>query len=154
MKSQARFVRFVERVSYFFIILTLNFALLMPALSQEVEESPLTSETQKELTLKVAAMCEEIKNRVPYNPGVAFSSGLGSVICFTDFDPVIEKTFIYHKYYFMDELSSKIKLTLNPPRWATFSRIQLRETDKGPWRVEIVDAEDNILSILRFSITD
>jgi hypothetical protein len=54
----------------------------------------------------------------------------------------------------MDELSAKIKLTLNPPRWATRSSIQLRETDKGPWRVEIVDAEDKVLYTLRFSITD
>jgi len=153
MKSQIRFVHLANRFAYFFILLTLNVALSAPALSKDTEESPLSNEDKK-TTLKLAAMCEEVKNRTPYNPGVVFSSTLGSVVCFTDFDPVIEKTFIYHKYYFKDKLSSKIKLTLIPPDWATLSRIHLRETDKGPWRVEIVDAEDNIIHVLNFSITD
>jgi hypothetical protein len=45
-------------------------------------------------------------------------------------------------------------LTLKPPRWSTFSSIQLREADKGPWRVEIVDEKDRLHKTLRFSITD
>ena len=31
---------------------------------------------------------------------------------------------------------------------------QLREADRGTWRVEITDKEGNIFKILRFSITD
>jgi hypothetical protein len=54
----------------------------------------------------------------------------------------------------MDKLSTKKKLVLKPPRWSTFSSIQLREADKGPWRVEITDDDENILRILRFSIVD
>jgi hypothetical protein len=30
----------------------------------------------------------------------------------------------------------------------------LRETDKGPWRVEISDQNGRVFSTLRFSITD
>ena len=153
MERKAKSLQFVKGLLYFLIILTLNLFLSTMIPAQEIEEMPLSDEPEK-LTLKVAAMCEEIKGRAPYNPGIAFSSSLGRVLCFTDFDPVIEKTFIYHKYYFKDKLSSKIKLTLNPPRWATFSRIELRETDKGPWRVEIVDSDENILDVIRFSITD
>jgi hypothetical protein len=137
----------------FFILVTVSLMLPGIAASQDDSDFPVSNKTGT-LTLVQAAMCEEVRNRTPYNPGIVFSSILGKVICFTDFSPVLEKTFVYHKYYFMDELSAKIKLTLNPPRWATRSSIQLRETDKGPWRVEIVDAEDNILYTLRFSITD
>jgi hypothetical protein len=104
--------------------------------------------------LKQAGLFEDIKDGVPINQGLVFSSSLGKVICFTDFDPVPEKTFIYHKFYFKDKLSSRVKLTLNPPRWATFSRIQLRETDIGPWRVEITDEAGKVLHVIRFSITD
>lgn len=104
--------------------------------------------------LKKAGLFEDIKDGVPVNQGLVFSSGLGGMICYTEFDPVPEKTFIYHKYYFRDDLSSRIKLTLNPPRWATYSRIQLRETDKGPWRVEITDETNKVLHVIRFSITD
>jgi hypothetical protein len=46
------------------------------------------------------------------------------------------------------------RLILKPPRWASVSSIKLREADKGPWRVEIRDAEGRLLATLRFSITD
>ena len=105
--------------------------------------------------LKKAVLCEKVLNRTtPVNEGVVFSSELGRLICFTDFDPVYEETIIYHKFYFKDKLSSKFKLSLKPPRWAVQSSIQLRESDKGPWRVEITDTEGNIFSVIRFSITD
>jgi hypothetical protein len=46
------------------------------------------------------------------------------------------------------------RLTLKPPRWATFSSIQMREGDKGPWRVEIWDEQNQLIKTLRFSVTD
>ncbi|MBN2417820.1 MAG: DUF2914 domain-containing protein [Deltaproteobacteria bacterium] len=106
--------------------------------------------------LKKAVLCEKVINSIkPVNEGVVFSSSLGRLICFTYFDPVYEETIIYHKFYFKDKLSSKkFPLVIKPPGYATQSIIQLRESDKGPWRVEITDAEDNILSTIRFSITD
>ncbi|QCQ22565.1 DUF2914 domain-containing protein [Desulfoglaeba alkanexedens] len=48
----------------------------------------------------------------------------------------------------------QIRLKVNPSRWATYSLIRLRETDKGPWRVEISDERNNLLGTVRFSITD
>ena len=105
--------------------------------------------------LKKAVLCERVINsNTPVNEGVVFSSNLGRLICFTDFDPVYEPTVIYHKFYFRDKLSSKFPFTLKPPRWAAQSTIQLRESDKGPWRVEITDADGNIINTIRFSITD
>jgi hypothetical protein len=47
-----------------------------------------------------------------------------------------------------------VKLSLKTPRWSTFSRMRLRNGEKGPWRVEITDEEGNILGVLRFSVTD
>ena len=105
--------------------------------------------------LKKAVLCEKVINSTkPVNVSVVFSSSIGRLICFTYFDPVYEETLIYHKYYFNDKLSSKFALKLMPPRYATQSSIQLRESDKGPWRVEITDADGNILDTIRFSITD
>ena len=99
-------------------------------------------------------MCEEIKEFAPYNSAVVFSIKIGKVSCFTAFDPVPEKTVIYHKWYHQDKPSTNKNLTLNPPRWSTYSSILLRETDKGPWRVEISDQNGNLFRILKFSITD
>ena len=117
-------------------------------------QPPKSSAEEKKLTLDRAVMCEEVKDFAPHNPAVVFSIKIGKVACFTSFDSVPEKTFIYHKWFHKDNLSTEKRLTLQPPRWATYSSIQLRETDKGPWRVEISDENGKVLYILRFSITD
>jgi hypothetical protein len=106
------------------------------------------------LTLTSAVMCEDVQERLPLYEGVVFSIGIGKVFCYTLFDPVPEKTYIMHNWYNRDNLSTKIKLPLQTPRWTTYSAIQLRESDKGPWRVEITDSEGQILQVLRFSVTE
>ena len=105
-------------------------------------------------SLESAVMCEEIKNYTPQNAGVAFSITIGKVSCFSFFNPVPAKSFVYHNWYHRDDLSTKKKLSLHPPRWGIFSSIQLREADKGPWRVVITDPEGKIINILRLSIID
>jgi hypothetical protein len=109
---------------------------------------------EKSLKLVQAVMCENIANGQPVNETVLFSENKEKAVCFTFFNPVPEKTHIYHRWYRRDRLSAKIRLRLDPPRWSTFSRIQFRDGDKGPWRVDITDAEGNILKTLRFSITE
>jgi len=108
----------------------------------------------KRLTLAQAVMCEEIRDHIPHNQGVVFSIANGKVCCFTAFDPVPERTFINHRWFRRDRLITSIKLSLQPPQWSTVSRIQLREADKGPWRVEISNQKGTVFRILRFSITD
>lgn len=115
--------------------------------------TPGQAENEK-LTLVRAAMCEGIENGQPVNETVVFSIEKEKAVCFTEFNPVPEKTHIYHRWYRRHRLSAKIRLRADPPRWSTFSRIQFRDGDKGPWRVEITDAEGRILKTLRFSITE
>lgn len=101
-----------------------------------------------------AVMCEQIENYLPVYPAVVFSIAQEKIICFTTFDPVPETTDIFHKWYKRDRLVSVAKLTLKPPKWSSFSSMQLRNLDKGPWRVDIENADGLILKTLRFSISD
>jgi hypothetical protein len=107
-----------------------------------------------QLKLSEAVMCEEIFSNAPRNPTVVFSVSKEKAVSFTLFDPVPQKTVIYHNWYHRDVPSAKIRLELKPPRWSTYSSIQLRKTDIGPWRVEITDENGNIFGVLRFSVTD
>jgi hypothetical protein len=129
------------------------FGLLAFPVPSGAEATSPNPEAEK-LTLVHAVMCEEISDRQPVNETIVFSVSLGQVICFNFFNPVPERTVIYHNWYKRDRLTSRVKLRVNPPRWSTFSRIQLREVDKGPWRVEITDGNGTVLRVLRFSITD
>jgi len=133
----------------FFIISCLS----LPAYSQQDEKKSSAQESKK-LTLVQAIMCEGVQDFKPWNQAIVFSIIIGKISCFTSFDPVPEKTYIYHNWYYRDNLSKQMKLFLQPPSWSTFSSIQFREADKGLWRVEITDPEGNIFQIIRFSITD
>jgi len=107
-----------------------------------------------QLTLVSAAVCESVKELSPQNPAIVFSVAAGKVSCFSFFDPVPKKTRIYHNWYYRDKLVTKIKLTLKPPNWSTFSTVQLQESDIGPWRVEITDQKGKMMRVLRFSVTE
>jgi hypothetical protein len=124
-----------------------------PAYSQDAGQAS-KAEPAKSLRLGQAVMCEDIKDYLPYNRAVVFSLEIGQVFCFTSFDVVPDKMFIYHNWYRQDRLITTKRLSLQPPDWSTYSSIQLREADKGPWRVEIRDEKNQLFQIVRFSITD
>jgi hypothetical protein len=106
------------------------------------------------MVLTQAVMCESIENFKPVIPAVVFSISQGEVFCFSNFNPVFEKTYIFHKWYKKDKLIFTMRLTLSPPKWSSFSSMQIRNADKGPWRVEIRDVDDTLLKTLRFSMAD
>jgi hypothetical protein len=106
------------------------------------------------LALIQALICEDMKDGIPSNPAVAFSISTGKIYCYTLFDQVPEDTVVFHHWFFRDKPSARIRLTLRHPRWSTYSSIQLREADRGPWRVEISDAGGRVLKTLRFSVVD
>ena len=101
-----------------------------------------------------AVMCEYIEDYEPKGVAVTFSIDVGRISCFTSFNHVPDTTYTDHRWYRRDELVTTKRLTLKPPSWSTYSSIQLREADKGPWRVEIWNANDELIATLRFSVTD
>ncbi|MGV8073899.1 MAG: DUF2914 domain-containing protein [Syntrophobacteraceae bacterium] len=108
----------------------------------------------RKLTIGRVMMCEKVENLSPTGQAIVFPVSLGQVYCFTSFDVVPQPMVIYHRWFHHDELNTQTRLRLYPPKWATYSVIQLRETDKGPWRVEVSDENGRVFEVLRFSITD
>jgi hypothetical protein len=133
-----------------YFTISLAFVLTAPAAVWSQEASAPSAGP----TLVKAVMCESIQELTPVNQAVVFSIDLGRISCFTEFDQVVERTVIYHKWYHKGDLISAKQLSLNPPRWSSFSSMQLRNIDKGPWQVDITDENSNVMKTLRFSITD
>ena len=138
-------------------ILLFGFSVLSipPLFAQSQSDTNDTIETPA-ATIKLvqAVMSEDLIEQTPQNLTTVFSIERRKAICFTTFDPVPVKTEIFHNWFHRDRTSAKIKLTLKPPRWSSYSSIQFRAEDIGPWRVEITDSKGQILRILRFSITE
>ena len=134
------------KYSKFLLSFTLGLVLLFPF--------TVSSQSGRPIVLIEAVMCEDIKGGTPQDPTTVFSIERRTAVCFTAFDPVPQQTVVYHHWFHRDKPSAKIKLTLKPPRWSSYSSIQLRAEDIGPWRVEIIDAQGNIYHVLRFSVTE
>jgi hypothetical protein len=142
-----------------FISVTLAMAMPSPETFAQVAENATvqpveTSDAAARAKLGHATMCERVENLTPTRAGLVFSVSAGQVCCFTSFDPVPQPSLVYHRWFHRDELSTQTRLRIYPPKWATYSVIQLRETDKGPWRVEITDQNGRVFNVLRFSIVD
>ncbi|WP_448382754.1 DUF2914 domain-containing protein [Desulfosoma sp.] len=145
-----RTLRLAATVAGFLAALLLGSCL--PSFSQE--QSSSASNQTAGLVLTRAGICESVENLNPLNSAAVFSVSQGQIYCFTDFGTVRSQTVVYHRWYHRDALTTQIRLKIYPPRWATYSMLKLREVDKGPWKVEITDAEGRVLTVLRFSIVD
>jgi hypothetical protein len=150
-----------ERQKKFLLLMSVVFAMVAAAshvFAQAAEQANAqvteATESPQRPKLSTTTMCERVENLAPLRPGIVFSVSNGQVCCFTAFDPVPQPALIYHRWYHRDELSTQTRLRVYPPKWSTYSVIQLRETDKGPWRVEITDQNGRIFNVLRFSISD
>jgi hypothetical protein len=129
------------------VLLTLAVVILLAA-------RPSAGESETRLALTRADMCEAIANYLPVSPAVVFTISQNEIFCYTAFDPVPEQTHIFHRWYRRNTQIFSTRLAVYPPKWASYSSMQLRDGDKGPWRVEVVDADDVVMKILRFSISD
>ncbi len=101
-----------------------------------------------------SCICEQLVDGQPQYKAVVFSVTSQNLYCYTAFNDIQDEKFIYHIWYYRDKLVSKIKLKLKPPAWATFTKIFLRKSDIGPWRVEVVDEDGNLIDVLRFSVVE
>lgn len=142
----------------FFILASTTILFPLHTEAQQRDQLPPSSaasdQSAQKPVLSQAIMCEKVENLNPIRNAIVFPVSVGQVYCFTSFDPVAQPTLIYHRWFHNNELSTQTRLRLYPPKWATYSVIQLRETDKGPWRVEISDQNGRVFDVLRFSITD
>jgi hypothetical protein len=139
--------------AFFLPLICLALCLSSQALAQDQEEA-LPVKPPQVLTLIQAVMCEGLRGIVPLNEAEVFSIRREKVHCFFDFALVPEKTSIRVSWYLRDVRRLNRRYTLYPPQWSVVDSIELRDADKGPWRVEVRDADGNILETLRFSITD
>ena len=127
-----------------------------PAASQQTPSPDSTEQPGASERLKIteAMVCERVIGGAPYNRAAVFSVSNNEVYFFTRFDDMPEEMVIYHQWYHRDSLAIQMRLKLRPPSWATYSSIGLRDSDIGPWRVEVTDTRNNVLKVLRFSVTD
>ena len=93
-----------------------------------------------------------VVNREPSGDGSVFPPSTGALYYFTEVDGISTPTQITHIWYYQDQKMAEIPLSLEGPRWRTWSSKRILENWVGSWKVEAVDQSGNVLSFQTFSV--
>ncbi|MFQ5802266.1 MAG: DUF2914 domain-containing protein [Candidatus Methylomirabilales bacterium] len=94
----------------------------------------------------------EVVNREPVNDGIVFSASMGPVYYFTEVKGAYTPTHINHIWYYEGQQMAKVPLSIEGPRWRTWSSKRMVEDWAGSWRVEAVDSDGNLLASQTFEV--
>ena len=112
-----------------------------------------TVATAADLQVEEAVVCTNVVDRQPVDSAVSFSASVGRLYCFTRIIGAAEPTQVVHAWYFGDVERARVTLGVNGSNWRTYSSKVIQAHEIGTWRVEVLDADGNILDTVEFEIT-
>lgn len=95
-----------------------------------------------------------IEDRQPTGVDTAFTADVGTVYCFTQVEGIADTAQVTHVWHHKGEEKARIDLTISNDPWRTWSSKNILESWTGPWRVMVLDADDNVLASETFVITE
>lgn len=99
-----------------------------------------------------AVLTTAVVDREPIDRVEVFPRQNGTLYCFTRIVGAEGETVVYHLWYYGEELMSSVELQVKSASWRTWSSKKLLEDWPGAWRVEIQDAQGNLLEELNFEL--
>lgn len=128
-------------MNYLYSVLLLGALFLGSGMAQDVQ-----------LTIDQISVCTAIEDRVPVGEDTVFSNNVGQLYCFTQISGADGDTEIAHVWYFNGEEKARVNLTIKGQTWRTWSSKKIAETWVGPWRVDVMDGNGNVLVSKDFEI--
>lgn len=115
---------------------------------------PGISSGQEKTSLWVSdgAICTGVADRECVGANTRFSSGIGTLFCFTRINGAQGTTEVFHVWYFGDIERARVRLGVKSSNWRTYSSKIILPQEIGTWKVDIIDAEGNLLQVIDFDI--
>lgn len=107
-------------------------------------------EVKTDIVISRAVICKDIQNREPVDVGISFAADAEKIYFFTEIKST-ESGQIKHIWYYKNEKVSETTLDYRPPRFRTWSTLQIKPVQKGEWNVEVV-YDTTVLNRLVFKI--
>ena len=121
------------------------FVLLAGAgVAQETPSSPITVEVQ---------ICTAVEERMPVGAGDAFGADVGQVWCWCKVLGATDTTFVKHVWSLDGKEMAVVELPVRSSAWRTWSSKKILPHWTGAWEVKILDADDNVLKGLSFTVS-
>ena len=128
-------------------------SLVASCLVTVVAIAPAASQEAPMLAIADAAVCKDVVNRAPVDPGTSFPVSVARLFCFTRVTGAQSPTEVTHVWYHGDRERARVSLPVNTASWRTYSSKVIQGHEKGPWRVEVVDPSGKVLQALAFEVT-
>lgn len=118
---------------------------IIPTVAQADNKSPLV--------IARASICNNIVEHEPLDIGTTFTNNVNKLYCFSEVLGATTNTHIFHVWYYKGVERARKQLRVHDARWRTYSSKLIQSYETGIWEVKIIDAQDNLLQTLKFSIT-
>ncbi len=105
-----------------------------------------------QLTVQSIEVGTSIENRELVGADSTFSSDVNTLYCHTTINGAENEPTIKHVWYYNGEEQASINLNVRSENFRTWSSKKIWHTWTGNWKVEVLDANDNVLASKEFTI--
>ena len=119
----------------------------------EMQQPAMQAQKAPELEVSAAAICKDVVDHEPVDSGNSFTASVGKLYCFTKITGAESPTHVTHVWLYDGTERARVELAVNSASWRTFSSKIIQEHELGAWRVDVLDAEGNVLKTLDFEVT-
>ena len=107
-------------------------------------------------SLKISRLviCTDIVEREPSGEGTSFPNTTTKLYAFTHVEGAADETEITHRWSHNGVVRAEVKLPVKSSSWRTKSSKNIWHAWTGEWKVEVLDAEGEVLSETTFTIEE
>ncbi len=98
-----------------------------------------------------AVICTKVVDREPVGAAERFPAGTRRLYFFSEVRGAQDNTVIKHLWFRNDRLVLEVELTVNGPRWRTWSHKNFHGNTTGTWHAEVVDSQGKVLDSVPFT---
>lgn len=109
----------------------------LPAAAVEVEQITITT---------------AVVNREPVDSVVVYPLQDSTLYCFSRIIAADQPTMVSHVWYRNDQVVSRVELPVKSSAWRTWSAKRLIDGWEGAWRVDVLDADEQLLKSVEFQV--
>lgn len=137
----------MKRGFHLFVAIVALLTISCPFTSAALAQDPAGLEVSR------AAVCLNVVDREPVEPGATFATSVGKLCCFTHITGAQDPSKITHVWYFADAERARVTLPVKSVNWRTFSSKIIQKHEVGNWHVEVLGPDGAVLQDLNFETT-
>jgi len=121
------------------LALALLLGLALPAVAADLEVAEGVITTQ-------------VVDRSPVDTVESYPANVGKLYCFTRIVGARDDTTVTHVWYHGEDEVARVNLRVASPNWRTWSAKTILPEWVGSWRVEVLDADGQVLGTIPFTL--